>query len=84
MAENTERDRLFKKYPYVVAWGQLLGSRGYSIERHCREAEKDGMGQDAVYKNGDGSWRVLSELKDESQEELEQYVAGHKGGEIIH
>lgn len=83
MAENRERDRLFKKYPYIVAWGQLLGSYGYYIEKQCRTAEKDNAPSDSIFRNDDGTWRILSECKKETQDEVEQYKLGHKGGVIF-
>lgn len=73
MAENSERDRLFKKYPYIVAWGQLLGSHGYYIEEQCRTAEKENASKDATFRNDDGTWKVLSECREDTQKELEQH-----------
>lgn len=56
---------LRKKYPYIVAWGKMIGSMDYYINDMVRQAEKDGAPEDATYvknvtsDNATGKWSTM-------------------------
>ncbi len=77
---DKERDRLFKKYPYIVAWGQLMGSYGYYIQDQCEKAEEDKAVFTACYYNStDNRWVLLENLREGLKNELEDYKNGIRG-----
>ena len=71
---------LYKKYPYIVAWGWMLGSKSYFVDDECWRAEQDGAPTDAVYKShSTGEWVRVGELQNaEARVRLEDRVAGRR------
>lgn len=61
----TSIGELKKKYPYIVAWGKMMGSMNYYIEDMLRQAERDGAPEDATYlkninsDNATGKWSTM-------------------------
>lgn len=57
--------QLAKKFPYIVAWGHMMGSMDYYIDNQLLSAEASGAPEDAIYvKNKDadtgiGKWATL-------------------------
>ena len=49
-------------YPYIRAWGRLLGSFDYYIEDQIAEAKRDRAPYDAIFKTGEEDWSTFSEL----------------------
>lgn len=79
-----KREYYISKYPYIVAWGQKLGSFGYYIEQQVSLAESTDAPQDACFYNAEtDTWRCYSHMRDDLKAELDSYVAGKLGGVII-
>ena len=57
------------KYPWLVKWGQQLGSYDYYIDNQAVEAMKDGAPFDAVYKR-DGKWVRLQHCAQATQDAM--------------
>jgi hypothetical protein len=51
-------------YPYIRAWGRMMGSMPYYIEDRVAEARKDRAPQDATYKK-DGTWLTVDGITNE-------------------
>lgn len=68
MNTTNEYKQLKTKYPYIVAWGQMMNSFGDYIEGQLIQAEADNAPTDAIYKRADGSWSVAT---DEIKKRLE-------------
>jgi hypothetical protein len=80
--EQEDVIRLFKKYPYIVVWGQLLGSYGNYIYRECERAEKTNAPKTAIYYK-DGEWSTFSEIKNEEvKSQMNAILTGGQGGII--
>lgn len=77
--------KLADTHPYIVAWGQLMGSYGYYIERQVMQARVDGAPKNATfYSDSDKAWRTTDGMRTDLKWELDQYLAGTKGGVIVH
>ncbi len=44
------------RYPYVVAWGRLLGLPSSTIRKLAKRAHKEGAPLDAMAPDIDGTW----------------------------
>jgi hypothetical protein len=76
-----KENKLFSKYPYIVAWGQKLGSFRYYVDIQCNKANQDNAPEDAIYySDTDKRWHRKSECREELQKELDEYVTGKRGG----
>lgn len=52
-------------YPYIRAWGQLLGSGQYYIDQEVELARKEGAPADAIYHNREDSyWARFADIAD--------------------
>lgn len=71
--DKEEQERLYKKYPYIVAYGRFMQSMDYYIVGQCAEAEDDGAPDDAYYKDSHG-WRTVEEAPKHLKTQLEKYV----------
>ena len=53
-----------QQYPYIRAWGVLMGSYEYYVKMQIEQALSDQAPQDAIYKDHDnGRWHRWSEMK---------------------
>lgn len=50
------------RYPFIVRWGQLLGSYPYYVDQQCDEAAADNAPENAVYKRDDGAWQTTDAI----------------------
>ena len=50
-------------YPDVAAWGRHLGSRDFYIEKQVAQAVVDGAPMDAIFKDSDGVWHTMADLR---------------------
>tara|TARA_R110002020_G_scaffold52296_5_gene147131 strand:+ start:160 stop:414 length:255 start_codon:yes stop_codon:yes gene_type:complete len=62
MQETIEKKKLYSKYPYIYGWGRMMGSQGWYIKNQLLLAKEDNAPSDAIYRNDDGTWSVLSEV----------------------
>lgn len=53
------------KFPYVCAWGALLGSHDYYVANELRQAHADHAGMDAIYKRDNGTWATVKDVQSE-------------------
>jgi hypothetical protein len=73
---NNEHE-LFSQYPYIYAWGYMLGSSNYYIANQCTEAKFNNVSSEACYYNtSEARWVLKSELRPALQEELEGFKYG--------
>lgn len=49
------------KYPYIRAWGQLMGSTQEYVNGQIEQAQKDGAPSDAIYKTL-SKWSTFAEV----------------------
>ena len=49
-------------YPYIRAWGRMLGSDSYYIDRQVAQARTDGAPPNAVYRNANGQWQTTDDV----------------------
>jgi hypothetical protein len=64
------------KYPFIVAWGNRLGSFQYYIDGEIERAIEDNAPERAIYKSGDGTWRTIDNCSNAAaKEECEAWVA---------
>lgn len=85
---SAEEAKLMKEYPYIVAWGQMMGSYRYYVVNQVRQAKEDNAPPRAVYKNKDHAesktgWVTIDECCKPTQYEIDAYIKGHKGGALI-
>ena len=65
-------------YPYIRAWGRLLGSMEYYIDDQIALARKEGAPADATFRS-DFGWHTVDELRDEyRKEELHRWVKDYQ------
>lgn len=77
------KHHLLKVYPYIVAWGQSLGSFGYYIEMQVSKAIEDKAPEDAIYFDEHLGWHTVSGSPRKGlKEELDRYIKGEAGGLI--
>jgi hypothetical protein len=50
-------------YPYIRAWGWMMGSLPYYIDEQVKLARQDKAPQTATYRNDDGSWNTIEGCK---------------------
>ena len=73
--------QVMQKYPYIVAWGKMMGSFRYYIVDQCWKADDQKVREDACYwSDTDTKWKYLSDMREELQKELEEYKNGVRGG----
>jgi len=69
--------KLFRKkydYPYITAWGKMLGSFDYYIKNVIEQAQKENAPKRSVYKRAVGTWCTLDDCNKEVQEMIEKIV----------
>ena len=44
---------LREKYPYIVKWGQMMGSYDYYIDNQCSKADSENAPGNAIYRRND-------------------------------
>lgn len=71
---ETDYQKNVKKYPYVYAWGRLMGSFHYYIEQQLEAAVKDKAPENAIYKKDDGTWATTEGLIKSAMFNLDNYV----------
>jgi hypothetical protein len=49
-------------YPFIVMWGERLGSYAPYIDGQCLQAVADGAPANATYRRRDGSWSTLDDI----------------------
>jgi hypothetical protein len=49
-------------YPYIRAWGQLIGYPESRIREQVELAQSEGAPANAVYRNEDGSWTTTEDI----------------------
>ena len=49
-------------YPYIRAWGRLLGSSDYYVEDQIAKAKREQAPYDAIFKTEGEDWSTFSEL----------------------
>lgn len=57
-------------FPYIRAWGHMMGSFQYYIDEQLRKAREDGAPETAIYRNDDGSWCTWEGIKSEHTKAL--------------
>lgn len=68
--DNTKFD-----YPYIRAWGQLLGSYEYFIEAQIERAQEDNAPDDAVYVDQEGRWHRFAHVtNEETRQQIDQLL----------
>jgi hypothetical protein len=84
MANQSRNPQLVKKYKYIVAWSQMMGSFGYYIDEQLEQAQRDKAPVNAIYySTTEKQWQTTDNLPKSKIEELDEYIAGTKGGVII-
>ena len=54
------------KYLYVRAWGKLLNSYPWYVEREVEKAKSENASETAIYRREDGSWAVFGDIENEA------------------
>jgi len=49
-------------YPYIRAWGRMIGAEGQFIDRLVAKARDEGAPPHAVYRNLDGQWQTTDDV----------------------
>jgi hypothetical protein len=65
--------QIFLKYPYIYAWGKLMGSTEGYITEQCLRAEKDFSPCNSVYFNGE-VWIATNSIRADLLERLNKLV----------
>jgi hypothetical protein len=52
----------FDDYPYIVAWGRMMGSHRPYIRQQVEQARADGAPPNAIYRRDDGTWAITEEI----------------------
>lgn len=74
MTYNENYKFCIDNYPYILAWGQHMGSHGHYIKEQVKLAIEDKAPKDAIYKRDDGTWATLADPITKS--ELDAYLNG--------
>lgn len=53
-----------KNYPFIRAWGKIMGSFDYYIDDQIEEAVEDKCPQNVVYKDGD-IWKTIDDISNQ-------------------
>ena len=62
-------------YKYVWAWGKLLGSMDYYIDRQIKKAREENAPLDAVYyDNKENKWHTVGDVVSPTRAEIEQII----------
>lgn len=51
-------------YLYIRAWGKVMGSLSYYIRDMLATAKEDKAPGNAIYKNEEGEWMTMNDVKD--------------------
>ena len=64
-------------YPYIVAWGRLMGSAQYYVMDQLRLAKMEHAPATAIYRTAAGTWRCLEEdvARASTRDWLKEWVA---------
>ena len=65
------------EYPYVQAWGMMMGSKLQDIAAEAMKAKKERAPRDAVYKSagGDQQWRTVEDITSEDTKKRVRQIA---------
>ena len=50
-------------YPYVRAYYELTGLQDYHVKDFVALAQKDGAPPDAAFRDKDGAWKMIKDVK---------------------
>jgi hypothetical protein len=71
---NSQTDMSLKvEYPYIYAWGRLMGSFNYYIERQMNDAKIDKAPSNAIYKNAQG-WVTFDKISASTNQETYDFI----------
>lgn len=54
------------KYLYIRAWGKVLNSFPWYVEREVEKAKSENAHETAIYRRDDGSWAVFEDIENEA------------------
>lgn len=54
------------KYLYVRAWGKMLNSYPWYVEREVEKAKTDNAPETAIYRRDDGKWAVFEDIENKA------------------
>jgi hypothetical protein len=64
-------------YPYIRAWGRMIGSKDYYITMQIEQARQDAAPNDATYKSSDGHWHTIADVtREDTRALLNDIVSG--------
>lgn len=70
-----EVQRLYMKYYYIRAWGYFANKPEQIIKKEIKEAEKQHMPEDVIYRYSKRHWAIISDIKNEDvRERIENIV----------
>lgn len=61
------------EYPYIYAWGRLMGSFNYYIEGQMNDAKIDKAPSNAIYKNAQG-WVTFDTISASTNQETYYFI----------
>ena len=65
-----------RDYPYIRAWGQMMGSMSYYINDQVELARRDGAPQMATYKSSNGRWQTYNDIQSENtKRRIDAYIS---------
>jgi hypothetical protein len=61
----------FDDYPYIVAWGRMMGSQRPYIHQQVEQARAESAPPNAIYRREDGAWATTEEIqRDDTRRQL--------------
>lgn len=71
-----------QEYPYIVAWGRMMGSFDYYIKMQIDRARDDKAPRTAIYKDRDtADWHTFENIKNNTTRAAVERIAGDMGVE---
>lgn len=67
-------------HPFVYAWCKKMGSYNYYIQAQLDLAKKEKAPANAIFRRDNGTWATTDGFTDYAINELNEYIAGTRGG----
>lgn len=59
----------------IRAWGQFMGSMNYYVRDQIAIAKEDKAPHNVIYKQDDGTWATIADVKSPARETVERIAA---------
>lgn len=69
-----EMKRLMARFPYIIAWCQLLETKQSFLQATLLKAHKENAPERSVYRQFDGKWVTIDDVNPANKKKVEMFL----------